>query len=357
MTTLTNNYIVVGDIHFHQWTEFSKPDPEFGTDRFKEQIEAMQQVFDLARLHKATVIQVGDVFHQRATVNTLVFNKVFELFVKNSDIETVILRGNHDSITNSLYSPSSIEPLGALDNVVIVSTLAEELYSKGGLRFVYLPYGDEHEEMLDYVKSLQLNPSHTNILLGHIGVDGATSGKGNYRLNGTFTLSNLRSEEFDYILLGHYHKRQLLDGNPNAMYLGCLNQTSFSDEGTACGVQLLSIDIEDKRNDTIEFIPIKSRMFNTINGNAIPNNIDELLETSFVRFIGSNDQAKALEKLSEDIDLSTMRVMINKDYTSDMRLEIDAVSTPEEITKEYAKQHCPNAVDKALECIALARLS
>lgn len=356
---MTEKYLFITDTHFHMFTEFSKPDEEYGNDRFREQMEVLQKAIDLAREHDATLVHGGDIFHKRGSVSTEVFNHVFKVFAKNKDVEVILLRGNHDSVNNSLYSDSSIVPFEALDNVRVV----DNILRLGGevSNILFVPYGQESDEMKAHMRE-PLRGKHedpftgTRILFGHFGVNGAVSGTSSYKLGGEFTLEDIHADDYDYILLGHYHKRQMLNGNPNHIYGGALMQQSFSDEGYQPGAHLLTIH-EDKTKNTLEFIPIKSRMFTTISGNNIPDNLDEIMENNFVRFIGDAGQAEVFSRLSEENELTNVRVMVDKEYKSEVRLtNISSASTPVEITKAYAEKHFPNSVKEAMECLQEAMI-
>ena len=110
-------FLFFTDSHFHLFTDYSKPDNEYVNDRFKEQIGALQEVFDIARKEQATIIFGGDLFHKRNAVNTIVYNEVFGVFAKNKDVGVLLLRGNHDATTNSLYTDSSVDTFNYLANV------------------------------------------------------------------------------------------------------------------------------------------------------------------------------------------------------------------------------------------------
>ncbi|WEW53671.1 exonuclease [Staphylococcus phage vB_SauH_SPJ2] len=64
-------FIFFTDSHFHMFTNYSKPDEEYGNDRFKEQIETLQKVFDLARENKAKVIFGGNIHSQNKLITAL----------------------------------------------------------------------------------------------------------------------------------------------------------------------------------------------------------------------------------------------------------------------------------------------
>ena len=335
-------FVFFTDSHFHLFTNYAKPDDEFVNDRFKEQIEALQKVFDIARKEKADVIFGGDLFHKRNSVDTRVYNKVFEVLARNRDIDVYMLRGNHDSVTNSLYTSSSIEPIGYLPNVHIFSST--DTFSFTDVNLVFEPYGDETEEIKEHIKG-SYDENKTNILVAHIGVEGSLTGKGSHRLEGAFGYQDLLPNEYDFILLGHYHRRQYFQ-NPNHFYGGSLMQQSFSDEQEANGVHLIDTD-----KLTTEFIPINTRRFITIQGEDIPENFDQLIEEdNFIRVIGTANHAKVLE-MDKSMKDKNVEVQIKKEYTVEKRIDSDVSDDPLTIASTYAKQYSPESENEILECL------
>lgn len=335
-------FVFFTDSHFHLFTNYAKPDDEFVNDRFKEQIEALQKVFDIARKEKADVIFGGDLFHKRNSVDTRVYNKVFEVLARNRDIDVYMLRGNHDSVTNSLYTSSSIEPIGYLPNVNIFSST--DTFSFTDVNLVFEPYGDETEEIKEHIKG-SYDENKTNILVAHLGVEGSLTGKGSHRLEGAFGYQDLLPDNYAFILLGHYHRRQYFT-NPNHFYGGSLMQQSFSDEQESNGVHLIDTD-----KLTTEFIPINTRRFITIQGEDIPENFDQLIEEdNFIRVIGTANHAKVLE-MDESMKDKNVEVQIKKEYTVEKRIDSDVSDDPLTIASTYAKQYSPESENEILECL------
>ncbi|UQJ96014.1 recombination protein [Staphylococcus phage KMSP1] len=335
-------FVFFTDSHFHLFTNYAKPDDEFVNDRFKEQIEALQKVFDIAREEKADVIFGGDLFHKRNSVDTRVYNKVFEVLARNRDIDVYMLRGNHDSVTNSLYTSSSIEPIGYLPNVHIFSST--DTFSFTDVNLVFEPYGDETEEIKEHIKG-SYDENKTNILVAHLGVEGSLTGKGSHRLEGAFGYQDLLPDNYAFILLGHYHRRQYFQ-NPNHFYGGSLMQQSFSDEQDSNGVHLI-----DTEKMTTEFIPINTRRFITIQGEDIPENFDQLIEEdNFIRVIGTANHAKVLE-MDKSMKDKNVEVQIKKEYTVEKRIDSDVSDDPLTIASTYAKQYSPESENEILECL------
>ena len=333
-------FIFFTDSHFHLFTNYAKPDEFYYNDRFREQIEALQEVFNIAKKEEAIVIFGGDLFHKRNAVDTRVYNEVFKVFARNKDVAVLMLRGNHDATTNSIYTDSSIDTFNYLPNVTVFTAFGA--IEKNNVNIVFTAYGDETEEIKEYIKS-NVQEDKVNVLVGHLGVEGSLTGKGSHRLEGAFGYQDLQPELYDFILLGHYHRRQYFS-NPNHFYGGSLMQQSFSDEQEANGVHLIDTD-----KLTTTFIPINTRKFITVQGDSIPENIDELVEQGhFIRFIGTPEQAKALEL--DEVE-SNVQVQMKKKYTVEKRIDSEVTDDPVTIASSYADKYYPEAKDKIVECL------
>lgn len=337
-----SKFIVISDTHFHNWSEFSQPDDEYVNSRLREQIEALQEVFDRAREEEAGVIFAGDLFHKRQSVDTRVFNAVYDTFESNSDVEVYGIPGNHDKVTNSLYSESSVDIFNYIDNTKI-STSMEQI-TLGDVVLTMIPYGDEVEKIKEYLKKLEVDEEKTNILVAHLGVSGSLVGRGGHRLEGAFSYEDLQPDKFEYILLGHYHRQQVLQSNDKHVYVGVLTQNSFGEEDHPTGAMMV-----DTTEGTLEPIPIETTRFKTVLGSDIPDDIEEILEKCYVRFTGDRGQAKALENMVED--LKNVRINVEEIKEVQTRINIDESSDPLAITKRYMEEFHPKSVDKALECI------
>jgi DNA repair exonuclease SbcCD nuclease subunit len=254
-----------------------------------------------------------------------------------------MVRGNHDAVTNSLYTDSSIDIFETLPNVEVTKDLrSEPLSSK--VQLTLCAYGDETEEIKKYIKE-SYKEDKVNILVAHLGVEGSLTGKGSHRLEGAFGYQDLLPEQYDFILLGHYHRRQYFN-NPNHLYGGSLMQQSFSDEQESNGVHLIDTD-----KLTTEFIPLNTRQFITIQGDNVPDNINELIDQGhFIRFLGTPEQAKVLE-LDESMEDKNVQVQMKKEYTVEKRVDADVSDSPTTIVSSYADKYYPDSKDELLECL------
>lgn len=334
-------FLFFTDSHFHIFTNYAKPDNNYPNDRFREQIETLQEVFNIAKKEEATVIFGGDLFHKRNAVDTRVYNEVFKVFARNQDVAVLLLRGNHDATTNSIYTDSSIDTFEYLSNVNVFKSFG--VIGKDNVNIVFTAYGDETEDIKEYIKE-NVQEGNINILVGHLGVEGSLTGKGSHRLEGAFGYQDLLPNEYDFILLGHYHRRQYFQ-NPNHFYGGSLMQQSFSDEQESNGVHLIDTD-----KLTTEFISINTRKFITVQGDNIPSNINDLVdEGHFIRFIGTPEQVKSISLNKEDND--NIEMQVQKSYTVEKRIDSDVSDDPLTIAESYANRFSPEAKKEILECL------
>lgn len=319
------------DVHFNLWANFSQPDDITGNTRFTEQLTKMQEVFDLARENEAILINGGDLFHVRNSLNTKLFNKVYDLFTDNNDVPVIHCVGNHDKASNSLDSPSTLDTFSYIENNYVFSQPGKVSTEETEIHI--LPYGDETKEIKEWLQEQVINEDRVNILVGHLGLEGASTGTSSHRLEGAFTLGNLRPEDFDTILLGHYHNQQTLGDNPNFIYGGSLFQNNFG-ETHETGVWKGSLTVAEQE---LEFIPIESKRFVTVDAKDLPEDLEVILDNHYVRYSGTTSQVKALTNIRED--MSNVQIDLQEDYTKDSRITIEESSTPEDIVKSYIDKY------------------
>ena len=115
----------------------------------------------------------------------------------------------------------------------------------------------------------RLDPGLPSILAAHIWVVGAMLGTEKMMAIGqehTLLLSNIANPAFDYIALGHIHRRQVLQNNPPVVYSGSVDKLDFGDEDDEKGFYVIDIatDRTGKKHTTFEFHPTNGRRFLTI---------------------------------------------------------------------------------------------
>jgi exonuclease SbcD len=120
--------------------------------------------------------------------------------------------------------------------------------------------------LLDLVS--ELNPELPALLVAHASVSTAKPGSERSMLVGrdpVLLLGNVALPAFDYVALGHIHRRQALLQSPPVVYAGSLERFDFGDEAEDKGFYLVNIEKKgkEKRVD-YEFHEINARRFVTV---------------------------------------------------------------------------------------------
>jgi exonuclease SbcD len=123
------------------------------------------------------------------------------------------------------------------------------------------------------IKAADLDSSLPTILAAHVLVGDAKVGRGSESLMSigqepAVLLSNIALPAFDYVALGHIHKRQVLSENPPVVYAGSLERVDFGEENDEKGFYVVDIfpgANHGKRLVSFEFHPVKARRFLTVN--------------------------------------------------------------------------------------------
>jgi len=121
-------------------------------------------------------------------------------------------------------------------------------------------------------RAAALDPTLPSILAAHVLVGDAKVGRGSESLMSlgrepAILLGNVALPGFDYVALGHIHKRQVLNEQPPVVYSGSLERIDFGEEKDEKGFYVIEITMakgSSKRRVNYEFHPVKARRFVTI---------------------------------------------------------------------------------------------
>ncbi|QQO38780.1 hypothetical protein BCPG3_204 [Bacillus phage BCPG3] len=356
---MRTNIICFSDFHWHNWSTFAKPqifnyngkDIE-ATDRLVAQWNTIEKIFELADEHNAHIVFAGDYYHARKRVESLVFNMGFnaikENMAKRPDLELFMVVGNHDQQDSSRLPEHSLEQFKAIDNVFVLDDF--EIYQTDNVTIYPVSYSDDVDFLKDQIDRYAQHATQSDnltMLVAHLGVDGSETGRHSHRLGGAFSLADLHPDTFTYIVLGHYHKRQYLGNRDNAFYCGNPIQESFSDEGQVKGVFLVNGVAYEKP----AFIEIPNKQFITIT--EIDENTEATVANHYVRFVIPQELAVEVAAITEDVP--TARIEVQREFKSEVRIDIKVDSTEEDIVDAYTDEFYPNTKTKALAIIKEAK--
>lgn len=303
--------------------------------------------------HVTQVLHAGDVFHKRGSISVSAFNaahRVIQTFL-DAGVQLTIIAGNHDQVDASDAPETSIHTLDNLATIIespAVTTIstAQEMVS-----ILCLPYIRNKKVAMDHFQELvQKVDTRRSILLAHCGVTGGAVGSGMKLLTDDWSMGDLRWDKWMYVVLGHYHRPQLLAHN--AFYCGTLVQNSFSDELPAAehsGYNGFFVVDTDTQGD-VQFVPVYQPRFVTVTSPAgVANEVD---------YYRVQLPAESIEELPELGD--NVRLEMEKTYDVDCRSAISLGDTIEEAATKYHQENYqgdyPDALKLGLYLLSAARM-
>ncbi|AYP68613.1 nuclease SbcCD subunit D [Exiguobacterium phage vB_EalM-132] len=355
--------LVFADLHAHNFKEFDERTAGTSSVRLDYIVETIYSMGDYALEHGIrTILFAGDLFHVRAKVNTLVYNAIFNAIsdlTNDTEIEFVMIPGNHDQLDNSDYPEHSLAPFSAIHNVTILDKI--KFYDVGNVSILSVPYSknttmvrEKIAERCDYRGKID-TPA---IMLGHLGVTGGLVGKGNYAMADAFTVDDLMPDYFKGVYLGHFHKYQKLGGHDHVMYIGAPIQHSFSDEGEPKGFVHITVNDDntvDNKFVALEVMSQSGNKFPTFHTVKFPEEIADISKhaennnNSYFRFLVKESEVDTLKLAIPEN--AKYKLEITREYAEQQRTDVKVGMSFEEIVKTYAEEHNPIATELGLDIL------
>lgn len=206
------NFVQIADVHFDIPFTTISDRADLGKERRLEQRKAFNDVINYIKENNVENLFIcGDLYEQEY-IRESTINYINNLFKEIPKTKVYIVPGNHDPyIKNSYY-----EKYNWADNVYIFKETVEIIEKN---EFDIYGFGFNNFEMnLNQINNISIkNKNKINILISH--GDIYSESKYNY-----MNLKYLNSIGFDYIALGHIHKR-------DDYYSGSLISLGFDEPG------------------------------------------------------------------------------------------------------------------------------
>lgn len=284
------------DLHLGVET-YGSVDPETGlSSRMLDILKALDTVVNYALDNQVDlVLFCGDTYKTRDPSQTQQREFAKRLKILSQEgVPVFLLVGNHD-LPSAIGRATTLEIFDTLAVRCIYTGSRPDIYciptKHGDIQVVALPWLrrsaflsreesknlniDQVNERLQEIMTNRildlmsdLDPKVPSILAAHVSVSTAKAGSEKSMLVGrepVLLLSNIAQSGFDYVALGHVHKRQVLCENPPVVYAGSLERLDFGDEEEEKGFYIIDIECEgSSRNVSYEFHKIDARRFVTI---------------------------------------------------------------------------------------------
>jgi exonuclease SbcD len=277
---------------------YGRIDPETGlSSRLGDFLSTFDEVVEYALNNDIDlVLFCGDAYKSRDPSQTHQREFARRIWrLASGGIPVFLLIGNHD-LPNAIGRATTMEIFRTLEieNVTVASKPGtHRIETKAGpIQVVALPWArrtallsrdetknltfDEVNERLERILTERLvmeveglDRSLPAILAAHLFVHGAQTGSERGMIMGhdyMLLRSVVANPAFDYVALGHIHKRQVLSESPPLVYPGSLQRIDFSEEEDEKGFYV--VEIGQERQVSFEFHPVKARCFLTIKVNV-----------------------------------------------------------------------------------------
>lgn len=198
--------------------------------------------------------------------------------------------------------------------------------------------------VVDFINSVE---DEDAILLAHLGLSGAFVGKGSYPMQDAFKPSDLRPDFFKFIAMGHFHKKQYIEGRNNFLYCGSPMQHTFNDEGSECGFHILDTD-----TGLSEFVPLDAPEFHTLQWEQCTTEVlqEHANKGNYLRII--LDESKVTDFQAMVPEGLNFKVLLQKEYEEQLRMDIRVGMSEEEVVTKFAMENNKDALAVGLKILA-----
>ncbi len=215
-------FIHMADIHFDSPFKVLTDKRDFGTKRRLEQREAFKNAIEYIKKEKIPYLFIAGDLYDQDNIRESTIEFINNLFKTIPDTKIFISPGNHDPfLKNSVYNTFNWNSNVTIfsDEIKRIELEDVDIYGYGFSDF-YCANSKVEEIKIE-------NKNKINILLVHGALD--SSKKIDLKYN-PITTNKLKEIGFDYIALGHIHKRTEENKN-NIIYPGSMISFGFDELG------------------------------------------------------------------------------------------------------------------------------
>ena len=247
-----------------------------------------------------TVLVLGDLFHDRKSIEIDVLSAVTKFFEEANEIynqKWIVFPGNHDMFLRHSWDINSLTVLKR--HLTVIEDI--KILEIDSARFWILPFITYEKPFMKVLSSIESQYVDGDILLTHVGIKGAT-------LNTCFLLKDwsiitFAHSKFKKVYTGHFHSRQQV--GDNVYYPGSPIPFKFDEGDVPHG--FYHYDTDSKSHKFINIWKAGSKFFP-----------DEIMPPQYYTIT-----EETIDQLSDtDINNGVVRVALQRDYTIDERKKL-----------------------------------
>lgn len=285
-------YAVLSDIHCHNWSMFSRINPDGVNNRLRIILDEMKRsAAELIKAGGKVMVIAGDVFHVRGSIDPEVLNPTQATIKEILDMGITIyaIPGNHDLKSKDTSELSSaIQTLAQTQSDkgrFIVINEPQLVHTEDDYYLGFVPWRSSREELLRDLQSIASATGlidQTDVFI-HAGIDGVIPGMPDHGLTDV-TLSKFG---FRRVMAGDYHNHKVMQGGVYS--IGATTHQTWGDIGSKAGFLL----VDEK---TVRFMDTHAPKFIDVSGRD-EDEIKLICDGNYVRFRGSQMTSEDMAEL------------------------------------------------------------
>lgn len=290
-------FVHIADMHFDTPFHMLSDRANLGEVRRLDQRKAFKKMIEYIKENEISYLFIAGDLYDHEYIRQSTINYINDGFKQILNTKIYISPGNHDPyLKNSYYAKYHWSENVKIFTSQIEKVELEELDLYGyGFEDFYLKESKIEEIKIE-------NKQKQNILITHASLDG---GYDDQRVYNTISSSKLKQLGFDYVALGHIHKRNLTNDNRTIIYPGSPISLGFDELGTH-GMIVGNIE---KEKIEIEFVKLDEKEFKEIEMDITNiNEPEELLEKIEELELNEKDLYKIILKGNRNFEINTYKL-------------------------------------------------
>ena len=260
-------FVHIADMHFDSPFSLLASRASFGELRRLDQRKVFKKIIEYIKENNIEYLFIAGDLYEQEYIRLSTIEYINNLFKEINNTKIYITPGNHDPIlNNSFYKTFNWNSNVKIFNEELEVVETDDAYIYG--------YGFNDFHMSNKYEFLDVkNDNKLNILITHGDLSGDEEDY--YAYNG-LQEKHLKESKFNYIALGHIHKRSYNDyPGQKIVYPGSTISLGFDEQGSH-GMIVGELTKDDLK---IEYIPLDEKEFVEINLDVENiNSIEELIE-------------------------------------------------------------------------------
>lgn len=318
-------FVHIADMHFDAVFSTFLDKPELGQKRRLDQRDVFEKIIDYIKENEIPYLFISGDFYEHKSVRQSTIEYINSLFKTIPNTKIFISPGNHDPfLKNSFYSTYNWN-----QNVTIFDGKLSQISFDDVNIFGY-GFTDFYSDRV-ILNNLKLDKSKLNVLVMHGSIDSSETLEMQYNPISHKELENLG---FDYVALGHIHKKNYFAENKNnrIIYPGSTISLGFDelgDHGMIVGnLTKEEIKLEFVKLDPKNFVEIELNITDTVSEDELIQEINNLYleENAFYKIYLTG-------KRKFEIDLNNLKKFITQENIIKIKNKTKPDIDIEEISK------------------------